>query len=59
MPLVLPALLGSVAGANNTNLQPGTLLAQLTKMVLIPTLLGAFARAYVPGNSLWLGLHLV
>lgn len=50
MPLVLPVLLGSaVGGSSSSGLQPGPLLAQLTKVVLLPTLLGAAARAFVPG----------
>lgn len=47
MPLVLPAVLGKAAGGA-TSLEPLALLVKLVKIVLLPTLLGASARACLP-----------
>ena len=48
MPLVLPAVLGKAAGGGTSSLEPLALLVKLVKVVLLPTLLGASARAFIP-----------
>lgn len=47
MPLLLPALLGGSLGG--AGLESAPLLRTLVVAVLIPTALGAAARAYIPG----------
>jgi predicted Na+-dependent transporter len=49
MPLLLPALLGPAIGG--AVLERGPLLARLVSCVLVPTLVGAAARAFVPGTA--------
>ncbi|KAI8472893.1 MAG: putative sodium bile acid cotransporter [Monoraphidium minutum] len=52
MPLMLPALLGpALAGGAAAGLEPAPLLVKLVKSVLLPTLVGAGARAFVPGAA--------
>ena len=48
MPFVLCGLLG--AGRASVSLSPGPLLASLLRTILAPLLVGAAARAFVPGE---------
>ena len=48
LPLVLPLVLGSVAGG--LVLDPRALFLQLVQLVLVPTVVGAAARGLVPGR---------
>lgn len=48
IPFLMPALLGSGAGA--VQLSPLPLLKQLVQTILVPTLIGASLRGFVPGN---------
>jgi sodium/bile acid cotransporter 7 len=48
MPFTLPALLGP-ALAGSVRLEPLPLLVKLVKTILVPSLVGASIRAFVPG----------
>ena len=47
MPFVLSAILGAVKGS--IQIAPGPLLQSLVKTILVPLLVGASARAFIPG----------
>lgn len=51
LPFLLPALLGPGLGA--VVIEPLPLLVKLVKSILVPTLIGASIRAFVPGEG-WL-----
>ena len=48
MPFVLCRILG--ASGSGVTVEPGPLLVNLLKTILLPLLVGAFARAGIPGS---------